>query len=193
MDINVYLLNAISKIGDKEFEKAVISTIENYLLMDKNEKELCPFKGTLTSDTLNVLLSKENGRFGLELANWALPNFASAGTVDRHAFERIVKLKGRYGRSLRLSLAHESLAFYQLVELTKTNEAGMELDIILPILFENDFFTIEDVEEILSKTKAPNAALRSALDWSKHYSGTAKYDFAERFYSLSMSKNSYII
>ena len=157
--------------------------------MDEKEKEAFGFTGHVTSDVLNKLLEAENGAAGLALADWAVNHFAGENTIDRKAFKRILSLKGRVGNSIIMGLDHAPLSFYQLFELSKRKRSGMVLDILLPMLFEYDCFTVYDVEEVMENTKASIYSIKGALDFSSKYKDTEKYKVAERAYIEKANKS----
>lgn len=148
---------------------------EIYQYSDVDDCKNHPYFGELTSEVLNSLLCSKFKRFNLELANWALRNFSGPNTVDFYAFRKIMRLRGKLGKSMRMCLPHVPLAFYQLYELAKTNEGGMALDSLLPIMCDLNIFTNEDIVEILVTSKATLEMKKLAISFTKQKLGvTAK-------------------
>lgn len=189
-DINQHMLELLeqAKHGAVLYDD-LIDYICEHSFMDEKEKEAFGFTGHVTSDVLNKLLEAENGAAGLALADWAVNHFAGENTIDRKAFKRILSLKGRVGNSIIMGLDHAPLSFYQLFELSKRKRSGMVLDILLPMLFEYDCFTVYDVEEVMENTKASIYSIKGALDFSSKYKDTEKYKVAERAYIEKANKS----
>ena len=182
MDINTFLIDSLIQGKENPRMRRKIRKI----MFDYDEAvdidEFC-FEGVLKSSVLEVLLHSDSKPFGLELANWALFHFGGKETISNVAFSKILSLRGNLGRSILMNLEHVPLAFYQLVELCKNENAGMIFDILLPVLCEHDCFTSNDVRYILSQLNAKPALISMAIEHTKKLCGCSdKLEMVEKYY-----------
>ncbi|MBR6563590.1 MAG: hypothetical protein IKK70_06615 [Clostridia bacterium] len=167
MDINVFLKDAITRVQqDEKYVDFINDVMEQYPDIDACDGD-CPYTGCLSAETLKLLLTAERRELGLELAGWALAIFTDSSTVDDEAFRMVMRIRGKHGRSLRMTMPHLPLAFYQMYELSKTEDGGMALDCVLYWMCESNCFTCVDVIELLKASKAKPAMKRFAVDHTK--------------------------
>ena len=193
MELNCF----IQKFEDKDVNKLINKLIHHKDLIDEfcnlidNEKININFFSTeISANSINKLLLKyDEDSKCKKLISYTSPWFTS-NNLPPKIFQRLIELKGTWGKSIKIGLCHANLSFSHLFKLWELNIDGNPFCKLLTIYIENDIFNEADIDYLLNNSVKYILDIPYILDAINPISkNKAKYKRAMEFYNLQVEIN----